>query len=154
MKITFRGTEFAIERYDRVQFVVKQFNADKVEIDAILSPFHRFEDALSYTIDIPYLQDAKYYQVGIWDLELAAPVSVSKDDMLIHTFQGGINNQWQYTPLIQHKMSKEEIRKLEREVIKMHKEGLHSVTIAARTGFRAVDVREIIEDEKKEKGDK
>lgn len=40
-----------------------------------------------------------------------------------------------------------EIKKLEREVIKLHKEGLHSVTIAARTGFRAVDVREIIKEQ-------
>ena len=44
-------------------------------------------------------------------------------------------------------MSEKEIKELEKEVIKMHKKGLHSVTIAARTGFRAADVREIIKEE-------
>lgn len=41
-------------------------------------------------------------------------------------------------------LTKEKIEELEKQVLILHKKGLHPVTIAARTGFRAVDVRKII----------
>lgn len=43
-----------------------------------------------------------------------------------------------------NKSKKKEIDELEKDVLRMHKEGLNPVTIAARTGFRSIDVRAII----------
>jgi len=53
-----------------------------------------------------------------------------------------------WLPRVQIKImyNKKENEELEKDVIRMHKEGLHPVTIAARTGFRTVDVRAIIKE--------